>query len=88
MSEQTGRITQVTGRFVDVYFEGGELPEINTALKIPTRRLTRPNGIWWLRWQRTWTEHGADCLDGRNRWSGSWNAGTQHGQPDCDACWS
>ncbi len=34
MSEQTGRITQVTGPVVDVYFEGGELPEINTALKI------------------------------------------------------
>ena len=34
MSQQLGRISQVLGPVVDVYFEGGELPEINTALKI------------------------------------------------------
>jgi len=34
MSDQLGRISQVTGPVVDVYFEGGNLPEISTALKI------------------------------------------------------
>ena len=34
MSEQLGRVSQVLGPVVDVYFEGGDLPEINTALKI------------------------------------------------------
>ncbi|MEE2786648.1 MAG: F0F1 ATP synthase subunit beta [Myxococcota bacterium] len=34
MSEQIGRISQVMGPVVDVFFEGGNLPEINTALKI------------------------------------------------------
>ena len=34
MSEQLGRIAQVTGPVVDVYFEGGDLPEINTALRV------------------------------------------------------
>ncbi len=34
MSEQLGRIAQVLGPVVDVHFEGGVLPEINTALRI------------------------------------------------------
>ena len=34
MSQQLGRISQVLGPVVDVLFEGGELPEINTALKV------------------------------------------------------
>ena len=34
MSGQLGKISQVTGPVVDVVFAGGELPEINTALKI------------------------------------------------------
>ena len=34
MSEQLGKISQVTGPVVDVEFTGGQLPEINTALKI------------------------------------------------------
>lgn len=34
MSEQLGSISQVLGPVVDVYFEAGNLPEINTALKI------------------------------------------------------
>ena len=34
MSGQLGKISQVTGPVVDVVFEGGELPEINTALKL------------------------------------------------------
>jgi F-type H+-transporting ATPase subunit beta len=34
MSEQLGSIAQVTGPVVDVYFEGGDLPEINTALRV------------------------------------------------------
>ena len=34
MSDQLGRISQVTRPVVDVYFEGGNLPEISTALKI------------------------------------------------------
>ena len=39
MSEQLGRITQVTGPVVDVYFEGGELPEINTALRLTNKSI-------------------------------------------------
>jgi F-type H+/Na+-transporting ATPase subunit beta len=34
MSQQLGRISQVLGPVVDVLFEGGELPEINSALKV------------------------------------------------------
>ena len=34
MSTQTGRISQVLGPVVDVHFEGGQLPEIYTALKV------------------------------------------------------
>ena len=34
MSEQAGIISQVLGAVVDVHFEGGDLPEINTALRI------------------------------------------------------
>lgn len=34
MSEQLGKISQVMGPVVDVHFEGGDLPEIYTALKI------------------------------------------------------
>ncbi|MAD60115.1 MAG: F0F1 ATP synthase subunit beta [Myxococcales bacterium] len=34
MSQNYGRVSQVLGPVVDVYFEGGELPEINTALKL------------------------------------------------------
>ena len=37
MSQQNGRISQVLGPVVDVYFEGGDLPEINTALKISNK---------------------------------------------------
>ncbi|MBV70221.1 MAG: F0F1 ATP synthase subunit beta [Myxococcales bacterium] len=39
MSENLGRITQVTGPVVDVHFESGELPEIFTALKITNSSL-------------------------------------------------
>ena len=39
MSEQLGRITQVTGPVVDVYFEGGDLPEINTALRLTNKAI-------------------------------------------------
>jgi len=39
MSEQLGRITQVTGPVVDVHFESGELPEIFTALRITNASL-------------------------------------------------
>jgi len=39
MSEQLGRITQVTGPVADVYFEGGELPEINTALRLTNKAI-------------------------------------------------
>ena len=34
MSTQTGHISQVLGPVVDVHFEGGQLPEIYTALKV------------------------------------------------------
>jgi F-type H+-transporting ATPase subunit beta len=34
MSGQLGKVSQVTGPVVDVVFAGGELPEINTALRI------------------------------------------------------
>jgi F-type H+/Na+-transporting ATPase subunit beta len=34
MSQQLGSISQVLGPVVDVYFASGDLPEINTALKI------------------------------------------------------
>jgi F-type H+-transporting ATPase subunit beta len=34
MSEQTGHISQVLGPVVDVRFDGGELPEIYTALRV------------------------------------------------------
>ena len=34
MSENFGRVAQVMGPVIDVSFEGGQLPEINTALKI------------------------------------------------------
>ncbi len=34
MSEQVGRISQVLGAVIDVHFEDGELPEINTALRV------------------------------------------------------
>jgi F-type H+-transporting ATPase subunit beta len=40
MSQQNGRISQVLGPVVDVYFEGGELPEINTALKISNQGIS------------------------------------------------
>ena len=40
MSQQNGRISQVLGPVVDVYFEGGELPEINTALKISNKGIS------------------------------------------------
>ena len=43
MSTQTtsqGKVVQVIGPVVDVEFDGGELPEINTALRSPTRRST------------------------------------------------
>jgi F-type H+-transporting ATPase subunit beta len=39
MSEQLGRITQVTGPVVDVYFDGGDLPEINTALRLTNKAI-------------------------------------------------
>jgi F-type H+-transporting ATPase subunit beta len=44
MSEQLGRITQVTGPVVDVHFESGELPEIFTALRITNASL---NDLEW-----------------------------------------
>jgi F-type H+-transporting ATPase subunit beta len=34
MSEHFGRVTQVLGPVIDVNFEGGDLPEINTALEM------------------------------------------------------
>ena len=40
MSQNYGRISQVLGPVVDVYFEGGELPEINTALKISNKGIS------------------------------------------------
>ena len=40
MSQNQGRISQVLGPVVDVYFEGGELPEINTALKISNKGIS------------------------------------------------
>jgi F-type H+-transporting ATPase subunit beta len=40
MNQQNGRISQVLGPVVDVYFEGGELPEINTALKISNKGIS------------------------------------------------
>jgi F-type H+-transporting ATPase subunit beta len=40
MSQNSGRISQVLGPVVDVYFEGGELPEINTALKISNQGIS------------------------------------------------
>ena len=40
MSQQNGRISQVLGPVVDVFFEGGELPEINTALKISNKGIS------------------------------------------------
>jgi F-type H+-transporting ATPase subunit beta len=46
MSEHTGRISQVTGPVVDVYFESGELPEINTALRITNPAIS--DGEWNL----------------------------------------
>lgn len=46
MSGQLGKISQVTGPVVDVVFEGGELPEINTALKITNPAIS--DGEWNL----------------------------------------
>jgi F-type H+/Na+-transporting ATPase subunit beta len=40
MSQNYGRISQVLGPVVDVYFEGGELPEIHTALKISNKGIS------------------------------------------------
>jgi F-type H+-transporting ATPase subunit beta len=40
MNQQSGRISQVLGPVVDVYFEGGDLPEINTALKISNKGIS------------------------------------------------
>jgi F-type H+-transporting ATPase subunit beta len=40
MSQHNGRISQVLGPVVDVYFEGGELPAINTALKISNKGIS------------------------------------------------
>jgi F-type H+-transporting ATPase subunit beta len=34
MSEQLGKVSQVLGAVVDVHFEGGNLPEIYTALRV------------------------------------------------------
>ena len=46
MSEQLGKISQVTGPVVDVIFDGGDLPEINTALKITNPAIS--DGQWNL----------------------------------------
>ena len=35
--ENKGRITQVIGAVLDVRFDEGKLPEINDAIRIPTR---------------------------------------------------
>jgi F-type H+-transporting ATPase subunit beta len=40
MSQNYGRVSQVLGPVVDVYFEGGELPEINTALKLSNKGIS------------------------------------------------
>ena len=40
MSQNYGRVSQVLGPVVDVYFEGGELPEINTALKLSNQGIS------------------------------------------------
>ena len=43
-STATGKIVQVTGPVVDVYFEGGDLPEIYTALKITNKAISDKEG--------------------------------------------
>ena len=39
-----GRIVQVIGPVVDVHFEGGELPEIGTALRITNPAIDERKG--------------------------------------------
>ncbi len=46
MSEHQGRVSQVTGPVVDVQFESGSLPEINTALRITNPAID--DGEWNL----------------------------------------
>jgi F-type H+-transporting ATPase subunit beta len=40
MSDNLGSISQVLGPVVDVYFESGDLPEINSALKISNKGIS------------------------------------------------
>ena len=50
-STTQGRIVQVIGPVVDVEFAGGDLPEINTALKISNPSISDKNKLVGVREQ-------------------------------------
>ena len=73
-----GKVVQVIGPVVDVEFAGGDLPEINTALRI-SQPVDQRQGraTWWSRWRSTsasttsaaspWTPPTAWCAACRSR---------------------
>ena len=89
MSDQLGRISQVTGPVVDVYFEGGNLPEISTALKItnPTLNDREWNLVVEVAQHLGQNTVRTIAMDASRRFS-SRHVGEEYRRADCYARWA